>query len=90
MNYELILIGILLLLILIDMGQLQKQVKHTNSILEKIAKQIGVPDTIAENIDDELKELMGKGKKVKAIKRYREVTGAGLKESEEYVDSLDK
>ena len=83
-------IGGLLIYILTAINQLRDEIKSTNSTLESIAKQIGVPDKIIENIDDELKNLIKEGKKVKAVKRYREVTGLGLKESKEYVDSLEQ
>lgn len=53
--------------------------------MNKIAKQVGAFDTI----DDEIKSLILEGKKIEAIKRYRFVTGFGLKESKEYVDSFD-
>ena len=32
---------------------------------------------------------MSDGKKILAIKLYREATGVGLKEAKDYVDSLD-
>ncbi|QSW21420.1 ribosomal protein L7/L12 [Clostridium gasigenes] len=52
--------------------------------------QSAVSDTMLENIDVELKNLIEEGKKIKAIKRYRIVTGLGLKEAKDYVDSLSK
>ncbi len=60
-----------------------------NLTLEKIAKQVGVTGTVIENIDEELINLILQGKKIKAIKRYRMVTGIGLKEAKDYIDSLD-
>jgi len=47
-----------------------------------------VPDTITENIDEELKILISEGKKIKAIKKYRMATGIGLKEAKDYIDRL--
>lgn len=79
--------GVVLIGLLNIINQLRSEIVHTNLILEKIAKQIGVPDT---NIEDELKFLIAKGKRVEAIKRYREFTGVSLQESQEYVDSLCK
>lgn len=69
-------------------SKLQKEIARTNLTLDKIAKHMGIPDTPAINIDDELKMLIADGKKIEAVKRYRMVTGYGLKESKEYVDSL--
>jgi ribosomal protein L7/L12 len=41
------------------------------------------------SFNDELRELVRKGKKISAIKRYREVTGVGLKEAKDAVDRLE-
>lgn len=88
MDYEIIwlIIGAALLLCISSaISQLRNDIKHTNSILEKIAKQIGVPEP---PVDDEIKTLIAEGEKIKAIKRYREITGVGLKEAKDYIDKL--
>jgi len=90
MEFIWLIIGMLLISILSAINQLRNEITRTNSFLEKIAKQIGVPDTTTENIDEELKALIAKGQKIKAVKRYREVTGLGLKEAKEHVDLLGK
>jgi ribosomal protein L7/L12 len=86
-NVWAIIIGVVLIGLLNAVNQLRSETVRTNLILEKISKQIGVPDT---DIEDELKSLIAKGKRAEAIKRYREFTGVGLKESKEYVDSLSE
>jgi len=85
-----VIIGVALAIIVSAINQLRSELARTNSTLDKIAKQIGVPDTILENLDSELKMLILKGDKIKAIKRYRMLTGLGLKESKAYIDSLSK
>ena len=81
-----IIIGIFLLSsILTGINQLRNDNKRTNNILEKIAKQIGVPEIY---VDDEIKSLVIDGKKIKAIKMYRQATGLGLKEAKEQIDLL--
>ena len=65
---------------------MRKDINRINANINKIAKQVGVPDTIT----DELKRLLIEGRKIEAIKRYRLATGAGLIEAKEYVDSLSK
>lgn len=47
-------------------------------------------DIELENMDNELKNLIAEGKKIEAIKRYRIITGLGLKEAKEYVDLLSE
>lgn len=70
--------------------QLRNDVARINITLDKIAKQVGVTDTAIQNVDCELKDLISQGKKVKAIKKYRMVTGIGLKEAKEYIDLLSQ
>ncbi|MBU3146294.1 ribosomal protein L7/L12 [Clostridium sp. CF012] len=83
-----IIIGVLLLSsILTGINQLRNDIKRTNKVLEKIAKQIGVPETA---VDDEIKSLVIDGKKIKAIKMYRQTTGLGLKEAKEQIDLLSE
>ncbi len=52
----------------------------------------GVPDPRVANISDhtlrEVQALVARGNKIEAIKRLRELTGLGLKEAKDYVDSL--
>ncbi|WP_017414796.1 ribosomal protein L7/L12 [Clostridium tunisiense] len=89
-NYLLIIIGVAFITILASMvSGLKSDINRMNLTLEKIAKQVGVTGTVIENIDEELINLILQGKKIKAIKRYRMVTGIGLKEAKDYIDSLD-
>lgn len=80
--------GLLLTSIISAISQLRSDLSRTNATLNKIAKHIGVPDEVTAELHDELLSLIADGKKIKAIKRYRMVTGFGLKESKDYVDSL--
>ena len=41
-------------------------------------------------VDAEVLELVRAGRKIQAIKRYREVTGAGLREAKEAVDDIER
>jgi hypothetical protein len=41
-----------------------------------------------QGVNENIVELMKAGKKIQAIKLYRELTGAGLKEAKDYVESL--
>jgi ribosomal protein L7/L12 len=69
-------------------SQLKDELRRTNLTLNKIVKHLGIEEKIIDNIDYELKNIILESGKIKAIKRYREITGKGLKESKEYVDSL--
>jgi ribosomal protein L7/L12 len=40
--------------------------------------------------DDEIRGLLESGQKIEAIKRYREMTGAGLAEAKEAVEAIER
>ncbi len=49
---------------------------------------MGLADNMEPLNDEAFKELIMAGEKIKAIKRYRQLTGEGLKEASDYVDAL--
>ena len=67
--------------------QLEKQV-------EVLSQRAGVPwyaemtPGASAGVDPEVVALAQSGKKIEAIKRYRELTGVGLAEAKEAVDRL--
>lgn len=88
-NTMLITIGAGIFIILISMiSQLRSELLRMRTILDKIAKEVGVPDLVTDEIKKELQGLVKDGKSVEAIKRYRKLTGFGLKEAKEYIDKL--
>ncbi|MGH4119401.1 ribosomal protein L7/L12 [Clostridium sp.] len=78
----------LILILLSFITQLQGEISRIKLTLDKIAKQVGVPSLITEDVETELKNLILDGKKIKAIKQYRIITGIGLKEAKDYIDEL--
>jgi len=83
------IVGLILILLGV-ITQLQSDIARIKLTLDKISKEVGVPSLITENIEIELKNLILDGKKILAIKRYRMITGIGLKESKDYIDGLSK
>ncbi|MBC8063038.1 MAG: ribosomal protein L7/L12 [Clostridiaceae bacterium] len=80
------LIGISMMsLFIIKDDPLKKNMVSLKFIIDKIAKQVGIPET---SLDHDLKNLIAKGKKIEAIKEFRKSSGIGLKEAKEYVDNL--
>ena len=55
--------------------QLKKDITHIKHTLDIIAKQVGVPDFINEELKEKLSILISEGEKIKAIKEYRIATG---------------
>lgn len=80
----------LMWIIIINVGHLQNDIYKINKKLDRISEHIGVPDSINDVKIDELKILIEKGQKVKAIKEYRLATGVSLKEAKEYIDVLSE
>jgi ribosomal protein L7/L12 len=87
MNYIIgVIAGIgILMWIVGSIAIIRSDISRINVNLNKIIKHVGAFDTT----DNEIKSLLAEGKKIEAIKKYRFVTGLGLKESKEYVDSLE-
>ena len=66
--------------------RLEKRVARIEHKLDLILAHLGL--TEPEPWSDEVNALVREGKKIQAIKVYREATGAGLKEAKEAVDKL--
>lgn len=90
MEYVLVILFIILNM---SISALQGRQDRIESKLNKIIEHLGIPEPSIENIDDELKDelikLVGENKKVRAVKRVRDVTGMGLREAKDYVDRLE-
>lgn len=59
--------------------------KGKSKLNQKVISEIEL-----ENMNGELEELLAEGKKIEAIKKYRMVTGVGLKEAKDYVDLISE
>ncbi|MGE7859906.1 hypothetical protein ACQKOA_02450 [Bacillus mobilis] len=68
------------------------RLKRMEDRLQLITKEMGIVDREAEinkaEINNELRQLIEEGKKVKAVKRVREAFGFSLLEAKQYVDKL--
>ncbi len=56
--------------------------------LDLIISALGIQEPDRSALDAELRELTRTGRKIPAIKLYRERTGADLAEAKSYVDAL--
>ena len=63
-------------------GRLARLERKQDALLKKLGVN---PD---EEVDAEVLSLARAGEKIKAIKRYRELSGAGLAEAKDYVERL--
>lgn len=71
-------------------ASLERRVAHLESLVHFLATHVAVDiSTVPQTgITDEVYELVRRGKKVQAIKLYREITGAGLAEAKNVIDSI--
>ena len=56
-----------------------------------VLQHLGIdPNTALAGPSEYLKQLLLQGKKIEAIKVYREQTGTGLREAKDYIDALER
>lgn len=68
-----------------QLNNIHTRLKRTEDKLDQIAKHMELPE---HTINEELRQLVKEGDKIKAIKKAREVLGLSLLEAKNYVDSL--
>ncbi|MGJ3508940.1 ribosomal protein L7/L12 [Enemella sp. A6] len=70
--------------------KLERRIAHLESVVEMLANKSGVAVEWAQPMGISAKEhdLVARGKKIEAIKAYRERTGAGLMEAKNVIDSI--
>ncbi|MCR6482013.1 hypothetical protein M8542_04215 [Amycolatopsis sp. OK19-0408] len=92
MDYGMLLLGIVLLVAVVGLSsstterRLSRRLDRMERKLDAIVTQLGV--TVEEPGLAEVTALVREGKKIQAIKTYREHTGADLKEARDAVERL--
>jgi len=78
------------MVIVANLSSISNEINKTNRKIDKIMNTLNISEYDYDLIDNELKNIISDKGKIKAIKRYREITGLGLKESKEYIDKLNE
>lgn len=86
--FEVIVIGLMLSTVSYIL-EVKSSIDILNKKLDKISEKVGISNELEEDLKNELIDLISKGKKIKAIKKYRDNTGAKLKEAKDYIESLE-
>lgn len=61
------------------------------TMMNLVLQRLGIdPNEALAGPSEHLKMLIMQGKKIEAIKVYRQQTGLGLKEAKDYVDALER
>jgi len=72
-----------------EIFQLRRKVRQLEEQVEILMRKLNLKyDKREDEIPSEVYDLLLQGKKLDAIKAYREATGASLKDSKELVESL--
>jgi hypothetical protein len=58
--------------------------------LDLLLKQSGLEYDPYKNLPPSVVDAVQRGKKIEAIKRYREITGVGLKEAKEFIEDVQR
>lgn len=86
--FEVIVIGLMLSIVSYIL-EVKSSIDILNKKLDKISEKVGISNELDADLKNELIDLISKGKKIKAIKKYRYNTGAKLKEAKDYIESLE-
>ena len=68
--------------------ELAKRQSRTEAKVDLLLKHAGITYDPHANVPPGVVEALRAGKKIEAIRQYRMVTGAGLKEAKEFVEGL--
>jgi ribosomal protein L7/L12 len=58
--------------------------------LDLLLKQAGIEYDPGKNLPAQVREALERGEKIQAIRRYREVTGIGLREAAELIEEIQR
>ncbi len=95
MDYGMLLLGVVVLVAVVGLGssatdrrlgRVDRRLARVERKLDAIAEHLGVP--VEEPELEEVTALLRQGKKIQAIKAYRDSTGADLKEARDAVERL--
>ncbi|RSD07943.1 ribosomal protein L7/L12 [Amycolatopsis eburnea] len=95
MDYGMLLLGVVVLVAVVALGssatdrrlaRVDRRLARVETKLDAIAAKLGV--AVEEPGLDEVVALVREGRKIQAIKVYRERTGAGLKDAKDAVERL--
>lgn len=68
--------------------ELTRRLDAQDDQLARIAERVGVPAPRVRVLPDVL-DALARGKKIEAVKLYRDATGTGLKEAKQAVDAIE-
>ncbi|WP_433195074.1 hypothetical protein ACQP1G_40320 [Nocardia sp. CA-107356] len=74
-----------------DNNRLERRIDHLERKLDMIIKHLGLPDRDPASSEDEIDALIRQGKKIHAIKLYRDLNpGSSLKAAKNAVEARER
>ncbi|WP_433624237.1 ribosomal protein L7/L12 [Nocardia sp. CA-120079] len=73
-----------------DNNRLERRIDRLERKLDLIIKHLGLPSQDPATPYDEIDELIRQGRKIHAIKLYRDLTGSGLREAKDAVEARER
>jgi ribosomal protein L7/L12 len=71
--------------------ELHARLARLETLMNMVLQHLGIdPQTALSGPSAEIQSLIMQGKKIEAIKIYREQTGYGLKEAKDAVDAMER
>lgn len=77
-----------------DIEELKERLELVEARLEQLFQHLNIapqeapqPGELDPNEDPEIQDLIAKGNQAQAVKRYRELTGAGIAEAQKAIDA---
>ncbi len=86
MDWFLLFIPLAYILLRTGTQAMDLRLQRVERKLDAVMNHLGV--VMNSGVDPQLLQLVREGKKIEAIKLYRESTGVGLKEAKDFVESL--
>lgn len=77
---------ILILIVSYEVQQLKRELRRVSGALDSIREKLGIVEP--QKVPAEVFGLLESGRKLEAIKAYREATGAGLAEAKSAVERI--
>jgi ribosomal protein L7/L12 len=100
MTEQTAVLAVLLLCLLLVVGLLGARLNRiearvaglasVNAKLDLLLKHTGLEFDLYNNVPSEVVQALQSGRKIEAIKRYREATGVGLKEAKDFVEEVQR
>jgi ribosomal protein L7/L12 len=100
MSEQIAVIAVMILCVLLVIGMLSKRMSQIEQRIAKVSsmdakldlllKHAGLEYDPYKNLPREIVEAVQSGRKIEAIKRYREATAVGLKEAKDFIEEVQR